>query len=1047
MSRLISRAEAWEKTYEAFTQINFTAFDFYSIKQSIIDYIRLYFPESFNDFIESSEFVAIVEAFAYIGELLIYRVDVGSHENFMSVAQRKQSVLRLAKLISYKATRNIPARGLLKITSVSTTQALFDTHGNALSGRIVSWNDIQNVLWKEQFTTILNAASTSNIGSVVPTERVQVDNVLFELYSLNSVYTTRGVIPYNINVAGNTYPMEVVPVKLDQYGPSERRPEKGSSLTFLYGADGFGNDSPTTGFFLFTKQGKLSSLQTAFDGKTPNQYLDLQATNINDTDIWVNNVDPNTGLIISNGDRAKVRSGEWAEVDTTSAQNVIFSYTSGKNRFEVETLEDDKLRIVFGDGEFANIPAGTFDIWYRSSANENLIIPQNAIVDQSFAIDYIDAQGQRQTLTITASLISNVQNASQSEDIDHIRRVAPATYYTQNRMVSGADYNLFPLKDPSILKLRAVNRTYVGESKFSHWHDASETYENVKIAGDDLVVMLDDRNKVIMVNDVAEDKLLANFIAPALSSNELYTYLRAHHVVDVRKAFNDLEKSIITSTLKALIAPSSLWIDYNQATDTYEVATDVPKYSIFEIRRTLSGWTVNYMTARIIVESPTTNFWSINNNSVVSADTLTAQYDVITILKANESKFGTLLSSNITMDASSMVLDETGMQNINKLEVVAYDSTSSMQQGLSILSELVDPIYNINADSTYVTDSVVRMPTILGAPSATPTVITLPFDYVRGMDEFVITGLVPSTFNALGAYVRGDWEENPDAAIGSITNTINLYANVRYDLTATTSCALQVVQYSLLYQYRSDGSQPYTQTTTTDAVRLAYANQVIAGIPTAIRTYDRVRGVKNVNFLWKHTAPQYHLIDPSFTNINDVFIIQRGYYANYLNWLDNLVSEPALPTPLQLRNDYQQLLASSMLSDTVVFHPGKLRLIIGNRAIPELQATVLVVKNVNSSLTDSQIKSKVKDLTRSFFDVSFWEFGATFYFTELVAVIHHEMAADINSVVLVPLSPNHFFGDLFQVNIQEDEIVQADINLSDIEVVSSLSALRINQFG
>ena len=298
MSRLISRAEAWEKAYEAFNQVNFTAFDYNTIKASLQEYIRLYFPESFNDFIESSEFVAIIEAFAYIGEQLIYRVDVGSHENFLSVAQRKQSVLRLAKLISYKATRNLPARGLLKIMSVSTTEAVFDSRGNALQGANILWNDLQNGLWKEQFTAILNAASSSTIGAVTPTERVQVDNVLFELYSLNNVYTTRGVLPYSASVTGNTYPMEVVPVKLDAYGPAERRPEIGSSLTFLYGSDGFGSDSPTTGFFLFTKQGRLGSYRATFDGKTPNQFYDLEAINVNDTDLWVNNVDPVTGLVV-----------------------------------------------------------------------------------------------------------------------------------------------------------------------------------------------------------------------------------------------------------------------------------------------------------------------------------------------------------------------------------------------------------------------------------------------------------------------------------------------------------------------------------------------------------------------------------------------------------------------------------------------------------------------------------------------------------------------------------------------------------------------------
>ena len=104
MSRIISKAEGFERAYEVFQQVNFSAFDFNSIKESMVTYMKLYFPEDFNDFIESSEFIAILELFAYIGELLAYRLDLNAHENFITTAERKESILRLAKLISYKSS-------------------------------------------------------------------------------------------------------------------------------------------------------------------------------------------------------------------------------------------------------------------------------------------------------------------------------------------------------------------------------------------------------------------------------------------------------------------------------------------------------------------------------------------------------------------------------------------------------------------------------------------------------------------------------------------------------------------------------------------------------------------------------------------------------------------------------------------------------------------------------------------------------------------------------------------------------------------------------
>jgi hypothetical protein len=42
------------KVYNAFGEINFVAYDFASVKQSLIDYIKLKYPENFNDYTDSS---------------------------------------------------------------------------------------------------------------------------------------------------------------------------------------------------------------------------------------------------------------------------------------------------------------------------------------------------------------------------------------------------------------------------------------------------------------------------------------------------------------------------------------------------------------------------------------------------------------------------------------------------------------------------------------------------------------------------------------------------------------------------------------------------------------------------------------------------------------------------------------------------------------------------------------------------------------------------------------------------------------------------------
>lgn len=663
--RITNRAEIWEKAYDVFQQVNFAAWDYNTIKQSLIDYIKLYRSEDFSDFIESSEFITILEIFAYVGELMAYRADMNAHENFISTAQRKESVLRLAKLLSYNASRNIPARGIVKITSVSTTERVFDSRGLDLTNKIIYWNDANNPNWKEHFILVMNKCLEQKFGSVLASDRVQVNDVLFELYTLNSAPVANEVIPFFISVSGNTYQMEVVPTKLDsKLGPYEKRPEKNQKMTVMYLSDGLGDASPNTGFFYMVKQGNLGKISATFDGITPNQFIDVNVVNCNETDVWVNNIDPVTGDIIAGNTITGTRDGEWERVDIANAQNVLFNTNPYTNKFEVQTLDRDKFRVIFGDGNFARIPSGRFDIWYRTSANEELVIPTTAIQSVGVPIVYNTASGRPETITTTVSLTSPIQNATPSEDIEHIRRIAPAVYYTQDRMVNGRDYNEFMLQDNSILKLRSINRTFAGDSKYIKWHDPRENYENVKIFGDDLVLYYNsfDYSFNVKSSDLPEedgaanveliDAIINNHLEPMLQEEFYFikTVLNGIQPLNVRRQFNSTEKLALQSALLNIInaSPDTFYISFVTESNTFVVSSSEPTNWDFSVTLSVDGnWTFLYKAVRLTVHSETTKFWISNSTDrVVTYDTLNPNYDNIVILKANTSATSTLLSEN-----------------------------------------------------------------------------------------------------------------------------------------------------------------------------------------------------------------------------------------------------------------------------------------------------------------------------------------------------------------------------------------------------------------
>lgn len=963
--RLVNRAEIWERAYEAFQQVNFAAWDYNTIKQSMVDYLRLYHPEDFKDFIESSEFVTLLEIFAMLGEQMAYRYDMNAHENFLTTAQRKESVLRLAKLISYNPSRNIPARGLVKIQSVSTTERVFDSRGVDLSNKVINWNDPINPNWKEQFILVLNRILEQDFGTITPGDRIQIQDIMFELYNFRNTPLERNVIKYNAVTSGESLAMEIVPIELNENGPIEKRPEKHQKLNVLYLNDGLGDTSENTGFFLFTKQGDLQRMIVDFDGVTPNQTFEVPVDNCNETDVWVNNIDPDTGFIVKDElDTPEVRRGAWVRVDVSNAQNIIFNTNPNKNKYEIETLNNDRFRIIFGDGKFANIPSGRFEIWFRTSANKDVVIPTNAIQNVARSLNYKDVDGKEQSFNFTFSLVDPIQNAAPSEDIERIRRIAPAVYYTQDRMVNGRDYNEFPLQDNTILKLRSINRTFAGDSKYIAWHDPREYYENVKLFGDDLVVYFKTLTKQSHISSAdlpAPDgglnvelinALFRNYVEIILQSEEWFVWniLSGVSPINVRKLFRNTESVAIKNALYILAnnSPDTLYLVYDKENDVWAVDTSNSEPLNWNISISVnsdSSWDVVFKGKKLIVHSDSMKFWINNDNrNVVTYDTLKVARDQIVILKSNVNAAGNgILDKNYVLNIMAQEFleggDNAGLESIHDLHVIPHDVD---QNGIP---DDVSLSYLINPDSY----------------------VYFNREYLNS--EWVI---VPATQDNIAKYHHS--------------------ISVRDGL------------------------------------------------------WKRENGVYGVNYLWLHRTPRYHLVDPSSSNIIDMFIIPRGYHTLHKMWLmDKLPNRPEPPSAFQLRNDYGYLLQNKMLSDTVVLHPGKFKVIIGKHAPDVLKATIKIVRSQNRTLTANQIKTMIVDVVHEYFDINKWEFGQTFFFSELAAFIHSKLPVDIDSVVLVPKFRSHIFGDLMQVNAKEDEIIQPSISVSDIELVEALNPRILKQ--
>ena len=177
---------------------------------------------------------------------------------------------------------------------------------------------------------------------------------------------------------------------------------------------------------------------------------------------------------------------------------------------------------------FGNLPQGKFRVYYRTSANQNIRMTPDDMQNIAVDIDYVSENNQTETITLTLGLQYTVDNATSSESTSNIKINAPATYYTQGRMVTAEDYNVAPLgTNQEIIKVKAINRTASGISRYFDLIDATGKYSNTNLFGNDGVIYKQENETVDNFDFSTQtdiEAVIINKIEPVLSETRLFNY-------------------------------------------------------------------------------------------------------------------------------------------------------------------------------------------------------------------------------------------------------------------------------------------------------------------------------------------------------------------------------------------------------------------------------------------------------------------------------------------------------------------------------------------
>jgi hypothetical protein len=1121
-------AEDWKRIYQSFRNADFQSYDFENLRRVMINYIRTNYPEDFNDYIESSEYLALIDLIAFLGQSIAFRVDLNARDNFLELSERRESILRMARLLSYKVKRNIPASGFLKFSTITTTQNIFDSNGRNLAGQVVSWNDPANPNWYDQFIKVINAALPASRQFGNPEAKDVIYGIPTEQYRLQSVNSDVPVYSFTKPIDGRSMNFEIVSTGFS--GASEiyeEPPSIGNRMSFIYKDDGKGTGSSNTGFFLHFRQGTLNQGTFSLTQPAPDETVDIDASNINNADVWLYRLD-----------KSGAESEYWAPVPSFEGNNIIYnSLNKGiRNIYGVVTRTNDRISLIFSDGTFGNLPQGNFRVYYRTSNGLNYTINPRDIKNVSISIPYVSNLGQIETLSMTLNLQSSVANSSSTESNDSIQTRAPATFYTQNRMITGEDYNIAPLSvSQEIVKIKAVNRSSSGISRYFDLVDPTGKYSKTNLFADDGALYKQ------TFNDSFRFKYASRSDIEAIIYNQLFDVLKKKSLKDFYYANFDKQPVSVSET--------NIWnqvtTDVNQATGFIKNQNNnyqkVGTYTTTALRFFRVGALVKFTAPAgkyfnknnnnsLEIGQPTSQgssnvLWSkvvsvagdgTNNNtgilitgegtiilndiiptgaivseilpawrSTIDTATVTSmidlvfsnkpfglRYDINTLSWKIVTETNLNLSNNFSLgrqgdisnqkvDSSWLILFTTDTEFYNvTYRLLRYVFESDQQ--VRFYFDSSDKIYDVR-NNTVVKDKIKILSINTDPRSVSNSSFTYDRDWevteeFKGLDGYIDSKKIQVTFADTDEDGIVDDPTLFEQIVDPSTNVVEKYIILE---------KYKINQGQEDYRYVSNAdnkvlvvsSEPQASILYPDAVNGQHFYFIDKNLVTKIdkasgrylisNNYRVYAGRDKIKFQYIHNADYETRIDPGLTNLIDIYILNRQYDTQFRQWLNGTIAtEPLPPSSDTLFNTLSPELSKiKSISDEIIYHPSKYKVLFGSKASADVQATFKVVKNSEVVISDNDVKTRVLSAIAQFFALENWEFGDNFYFSELSAYIMNQLSPNIVNVTIVPKLAELAFGSLYEIRSEKDQIFINGATIDDIEIISTITSSAIKSAG
>ena len=167
--------------------IRYIARDFSNFRNELINYSKVYFPDTYNDFTDTSTGMLFMEMAAYVGDVLSFYIDNQVQETFIQYARQTENLFNISYALGYRPNvttvasvdidffQQIPAK-----LSGSVTVADYDYALTIPANTQISTNDGTNLSF-----IIEDVCDFAHSSSMDPTEET-IFAIFFENVSRSS---------------------------------------------------------------------------------------------------------------------------------------------------------------------------------------------------------------------------------------------------------------------------------------------------------------------------------------------------------------------------------------------------------------------------------------------------------------------------------------------------------------------------------------------------------------------------------------------------------------------------------------------------------------------------------------------------------------------------------------------------------------------------------------------------------------------------------------------------------------------------------------------